>query len=51
MVTISIGVASIMPGKGESDSAMLLKRADDALYRAKQAGRNRLAAAPVVSAV
>ena len=51
VVTISIGVASIMPGKGESDSAMLLKRADDALYRAKQAGRNRLAAAPVVSAV
>ena len=50
VVTISIGVASTTPSRTGSDSSALLKRADDALYRAKQAGRNRIAAA-VVSAI
>ena len=50
VVTISIGVASTTPLRSGSDSSVLLKRADDALYRAKQAGRNRIAAA-VVSAI
>ncbi len=38
VVTISIGVSTLWPGDG-SDS--LVKRADEALYRAKQNGRNR----------
>ncbi|WP_300435268.1 diguanylate cyclase [Zoogloea sp.] len=50
VVTISIGVASTTPLRTGSDSSVLLKRADDALYQAKQAGRNRIAAA-VVSAI
>lgn len=40
LVTVSIGVAAVVPGEG--GSAQLLKRADDALYRAKQQGRNRV---------
>lgn len=39
-VTISIGVAMRQPG---DDKAALLRRADDALYAAKRAGRNRVA--------
>ncbi|MCW8971581.1 MAG: diguanylate cyclase, partial [Rhodospirillales bacterium] len=38
-VTISIGVAMLESG---DDSSALLKRADEALYRAKAAGRNRV---------
>lgn len=40
-VTISIGVASMLPEDGEFAS-MLLARADKALYRAKDAGRNQV---------
>ncbi len=40
-VTISIGLASSPP----YDAAALLQRADEALYRAKRGGRNRLATA------
>ena len=41
-VTISIGVAATT---GETDSTdSLLKRADEALYEAKQSGRNRVIA-------
>ncbi len=40
--TISIGLASLHPG---DDAAALLARADQALYRAKHGGRNRVVAA------
>ncbi|HEY4125033.1 MAG TPA: diguanylate cyclase, partial [Rhizomicrobium sp.] len=41
-ITISIGIAS---SEGESDTAdALLHRADQALYRAKRDGRNRVVA-------
>jgi two-component system cell cycle response regulator len=47
-VTISIGVATM---RDEADTpALLLKRADEALYAAKNAGRNRVIAWPVVPA-
>ncbi len=39
-LTASIGVAEIMPG--DIDATSLLTRADDALYRAKNGGRNRV---------
>jgi diguanylate cyclase (GGDEF)-like protein len=41
-VTISLGVAARVPGDNDS-AAALEKDADDALYRAKDAGRNRVA--------
>jgi two-component system cell cycle response regulator len=40
-VTISIGAASLEPGQEDTPEG-LLKRADAALYRAKQTGRNRV---------
>ena len=43
VVTISAGVAAISPGDPKSADD-LLKEADEALYRAKQAGRNRVVA-------
>ncbi|MBB3978106.1 two-component system cell cycle response regulator [Rhizobium azooxidifex] len=42
-VTASIGIASLLP-QGDSPDT-LLKRADNALYEAKRAGRNRVVAA------
>jgi diguanylate cyclase len=41
-VTVSLGVATLEPGE---DAAALVKRADEALYRAKTGGRNRVALA------
>lgn len=42
-VTVSIGVASRRGGDASAET--IVKRADDALYRAKEAGRNRVIAA------
>jgi diguanylate cyclase (GGDEF)-like protein/PAS domain S-box-containing protein len=39
--TVSIGVATRQPG--ENDVGTVLKRADEALYQAKEGGRNRVA--------
>ena len=41
-VTISIGVAALEPGDGDVTPQQLQKRADEALYLAKQSGRNRV---------
>lgn len=47
-VTISCGLATIPQGKKLSDKN-LIKLADDAMYQAKEQGRNRVVAAPPVS--
>jgi len=51
-VTLSIGVAAAKPGTGKRDYKALAERliaeADAALYRAKSAGRDRLATSPNV---
>ena len=53
-VTLSIGVAAAQPGPGARDYKVLAERliaeADAALYRAKSAGRNRLATSPNIVA-
>ncbi len=43
VVTISVGLAALPPG-GPKSVETLLKEADAALYKAKEAGRNRIAA-------
>lgn len=40
-VTVSIGIASF-PGRKKLNKEMIMKSADDALYRAKNNGRNRI---------
>ncbi|TVR85463.1 MAG: PleD family two-component system response regulator [Spirochaetaceae bacterium] len=43
VVTLSLGVASVEPaGQQKGGAESLLKRADEALYAAKRAGRNRV---------
>lgn len=44
VVTLSIGVAACQPGLGESPEAVI-RRADMAMYQAKQQGRNRVVTA------
>jgi diguanylate cyclase (GGDEF)-like protein len=44
-VTVSLGVADLGAGEGAAPWQRLLKSADHALYRAKDAGRNRVMAA------
>ncbi len=46
-VSTSVGLALLEPG--DSDPARLLRRADEALYAAKRAGRDRYAVSPVVA--
>ena len=41
-VTVSIGIASTEDGTEDDNSQKLIKRADEALYAAKQSGRNRV---------
>jgi predicted signal transduction protein with EAL and GGDEF domain len=43
-VTVSLGVAALVPGPSATDDE-LVKAADQALYRAKHEGRNRVATA------
>ncbi len=42
VVTISVGVSTYQPRRGDAQWSALLKAADEALYRSKQAGRNRV---------
>ncbi|MGQ9830975.1 MAG: diguanylate cyclase, partial [Thermochromatium sp.] len=44
IVTISIGVAEVSGDAHDPDHESLLRRADEALYRAKEHGRNRVEA-------
>jgi len=45
-LTISLGVAGITAAGGITDTEILMKAADDALYGAKNGGRNRYVRAP-----
>jgi two-component system cell cycle response regulator len=47
-VTVSIGVANLVEGEGGDE---LLRRADEALYAAKNAGRNQVVIAPATATV
>jgi PleD family two-component response regulator len=42
-LTLSVGASLLLPGESGND---MIARADEALYQAKQAGRNRVEAAP-----
>ena len=51
VVSISVGVATRVPDRSQTDAAELVRQADEALYRAKQGGRNRIAAASLQPAI
>jgi diguanylate cyclase (GGDEF)-like protein len=42
LVTISVGYATAYPSEGKIDTKEFIKLTDDALYRAKNSGRNRV---------
>lgn len=42
-ISASFGVASMVPGKGQTNPDALILEADQAMYRAKRSGRNRVA--------
>lgn len=46
-VTMSMGVASYR-GRHVPDASLLMEEADQAMYRAKRAGKNRIEAAPIL---
>jgi diguanylate cyclase (GGDEF)-like protein len=46
-VTMSVGLASYR-GKQVPDRALLMEEADQAMYRAKRAGKDRIEAAPIL---
>jgi diguanylate cyclase (GGDEF)-like protein len=46
VVTLSIGAACRVPRRDGQGSTEFIKAADDALYQAKNAGRNRVEAEP-----
>jgi diguanylate cyclase (GGDEF)-like protein len=41
-ITASFGVASMVPGHGQANPDALILAADQAMYRAKRSGRNRV---------
>jgi diguanylate cyclase (GGDEF)-like protein len=51
VVTVSAGVASLLPAGGDSQPSDLIVAADQALYRAKKSGRNRVACPSAPGAV
>jgi len=50
VVTLSIGVAAHVPGSNEAGPDWLLGQADQALYAAKNLGRNRVISADTMLA-